>query len=184
MDNTALLLIDYQKAFHDARMGARNNLRAEANAERLLAGGRDAGLPVIHVRHDSTEPGSLLAPGQPGNAVMAFAVPKPDEPVIVKSVNSAFIGTGLETLLRDEGIDRLVIAGVTTDHCVSTTTRMAANLGFSVTLAADACFTFDRKAPDGTVIAAQTVHDVELAILSGEFAEIASVKAVLTELNA
>ncbi len=179
MDKAAILLVDYQEAFHDARMGARNNPHAEANAARLLAGFRDAGLPVIHVRHDSTESGSLLSAGAPGNAVMAFAVPKPDEPVIVKAVNSAFIGTGLEKLLRDEGIDQLVIAGVTTDHCVSTTTRMAANLGFSVTLTADACFTFDRTAPDGTVIPAQTVHDVELAILSGEFAEIASTKGIL-----
>ena len=181
MDKSALLLIDYQEAFHDARMGARNNPHAEANAERLLAKFRDAGLPVIHVRHDSIESGSLLSAGAPGNAVMAFAAPKPDEPVIVKSVNSAFIGTGLEKLLRDEGIDRLVIAGVTTDHCVSTTTRMAANLGFPVTLAADACFTFDRTAPDGGVVPAQTVHDVELAILSGEFAEIGSVARILAE---
>jgi len=160
-------------------MGGRNNPLAEANAEVLLAGFRDAGLPVIHVWHDSIESGSLLSAGAPGNAIMAFAAPKPDEPVIVKAVNSAFIGTGLETLLRDEGIDRLVIAGVTTDHCVSTTTRMAANLGLAVTLAADACFTFDRTAPDGTVIPAQTVHEVELAILSGEFAEIASAKGIL-----
>lgn len=181
MDNTALLLIDYQEAFHDARMGARNNPPAEANAEALLAGFREAGLPVIHVRHDSVESGSLLSAGAPGNAVMAFAAPKPDEPVIVKAVNSAFIGTDLEALLRKMEIQRLVIAGVTTDHCVSTTTRMAANFGFSVTLAADACFTFDRTALDGTVIPAQTVHDVELAILSGEFAEIGSVATIIAE---
>ncbi len=182
MDGPTLLLIDYQEAFHDARMGPRNNGHAEGNAARLLAGFREAGLPVIQVRHDSVEPGSLLAPGEAGNAVMAFAVPLPGEPVIVKSVNSAFIGTGLEKLLRDKGIGRLVIAGVTTDHCVSTTTRMAANLGFAVTLAADACFTFDRRAPGGEMVPARTVHEVELAILSGEFAQIGTVDGVLADI--
>jgi nicotinamidase-related amidase len=182
MADRALLLIDYQEAFHDARMGPRNNRQAEANAERLLDGFRRAELPVFHIRHDSTEPGSLLAPGEPGNAVMAFAAPLPHEPVVVKTVNSAFIDTDLEKLLRGTGIGRLVIAGVTTDHCVSTTIRMAANLGFEVTLAADTCFTFDRTAPDGTVIPAQTVHDVELAILSGEFCTAKAVDQVLAGL--
>jgi len=176
---SALLLVDFQEAFHDPGMGPRNNPQAEANAAQLLAGFRAAGKPVIHVRHDSIEPGSRLAPGAPGNAVMDFAAPLPGEAFVVKSVNSAFIGTTLKAVLREVGIHDLVIAGITTDHCVSTTTRMAANLGFSVTLAADACFTFDRTAPDGTVIPAQTVHDVELAILSGEFADIRSVDQIL-----
>ena len=111
-NNTALILIDYQQAFDDlAYWGSRNNPQAEANAALVLAAFRSARLPVIHVAHDSSSPASLLRPGHPGNAPMPFALPLAGEPVIRKSVNSAFIGTDLEARLRALGIDHLVIMG-------------------------------------------------------------------------
>ncbi len=180
MADQALLLIDLQKAFEGPDMGPRNNPEAEANVATLLAGFREAGLPVFHVHHDSVTPGSPLRPGLPGNAVLDCAAPIAGEPVYRKTVNSAFIGTELEADLRRAGVERLVIAGATTDHCVSTSVRMAANLGFAVTLAADACFANDRQLPDGRHFAAQTVHDVELSILSGEFAELTDVSDILS----
>ncbi|MEJ8573175.1 cysteine hydrolase family protein [Microbaculum marinum] len=182
MPDAALVLIDLQKAFAGPDMGRRNNPDAEDNVGRLLAGCRDARLPVFHVRHDSLTPGSPLRAGQPGHDVMDCAAPDAGEPVFAKTINSAFIGTGLEAALRTAGIRHLIVAGATTDHCVSTPVRMAANLGFRVTLAADACFANDRRSPDGPTVPAQTVHDVELAILSGEFATIATVDAVLSTL--
>lgn len=182
MADQGLLLIDYQQAFHAEKMGPRNNPNAEQTAARLLAGFRLNGLPMFHIRHDSADPASSLRTGAPGNALMAFAMPEPGETLIAKAVNSAFIGTSLEAQLLQKGICRLVVAGVTTDHCVSTSVRMAANLGFAVTLAADACFTFDRQLPGGPAYPAQTVHDVELSILSGEFAEISSVDTILSDL--
>lgn len=90
--------------------------------------------------------------------------------VFVKSVNSALSGTGLETFLRSGGLETIVVSGVTTDHCVSTTVRMAANMGFRVSLASDACHCFDRTLPDGRVIVAEDVHYAALASLSREFA--------------
>lgn len=182
MPDPALVLIDLQKAFEGPDMGPRNNPDAEANVARLLAAFRIAGLPVFHVRHDSVTPGSPLRPDLPGNAVMDCAAPVDGEPVYAKTVNSAFIGTDLEDDLREAGIERLVIAGATTDHCVSTSVRMAANLGFSVMLAADACFANDRRSLDGTLYPAQTIHDVELSILNGEFATVTTVDAVLSKL--
>ena len=183
-NNTALILIDYQQAFDDlAYWGARNNPQAEANAALVLAAFRSARLPVIHVAHDSSSPASLLRPGHPGNAPMPFALPLAEEAVIRKSVNSAFIGTDLEARLRALGIDHVVIMGISTDHCVSTTTRMAANLGFTVRLVGDACFTFGRKAMDGEMLAADLVHRVELAILGAEFARIETAEAVVAGLG-
>ena len=60
-----------------------------------------------------------------------FARPQEErgEVVIHKGVNSAFIGTDLERVIKGRDIRTLLVAGLTTDHCVSTTTRMAANLG-------------------------------------------------------
>src|SRR4051812_33129605 len=161
----ALLLIDVQRGLDDAaRWGTeRNNPGAEANIARLLAAWRGAGLPVFHAVHDSIDPDSPLRPASPGNAVKPEAAPLPGEPVVRKDVNSAFIGTNLDLLLRRAGIGSLLVAGLTTDHCVSTTIRMAANLGYAVAVAADACATFDRPGPDGARYPAALVHEIALA---------------------
>ncbi len=175
MSKPVLLLVDYQQAFLDlAYWGQRNNPLAEANAARILAVFRNAGLPIIHLRHNSTNPTSSLRPGQAGNDALAFAQAREGEPVLGKCVNSGFIGTDLETRLQAMGAKHLVIMGISTDHCVSTTTRMAANLGFNVTLVGDACFTFERTGLDGAKIPADQVHHVELTIPSGEFAQVVS----------
>jgi nicotinamidase-related amidase len=174
-----LMLVDYQKAFDNLAWGARNNPDAEANAAAVLAAFRSKNLPVIHIRHDSRSPGSSLGPGQPGNAFKAFAAPRDGEPIVPKSVNAAFIGTDLEERLRQLEADPVVIMGITTDHCVSTTTRMAKNLGFKPVLVGDACHTFGRKGFD-----ADTVHRVELAILDREFADVVTAAELIGRLDA
>ncbi len=133
MENPALLLIDVQLGFDNPVWGTRNNPTAEANIARLLATWRRQNLPVIHVRHASTEPNSPLRPDAPGFGFKPEAEPLPTEKQFQKTVNSAFIGTNLEAYLRTEGISALGIVGPTTDHCVSTSSRMAGNLGFDVT---------------------------------------------------
>ena len=180
--NPALLLVDVQQAFDDPSWGPRNNPGAEAAIARLLAAFRDKGLPVIHVKHDSVEPQSTLRPELPGNALKPEAAPLTGEPLFSKSVNSAFIGTDLEAHLRERGIEFLVIAGFITNHCVSTTARMAGNLGFGVTVVEDACATFDFKDADG-VIPAATMHRIGLAELRGEFAAIRAVDEVVASLR-
>jgi nicotinamidase-related amidase len=176
---TALLLIDVQEAFDDPSWGARGNPGAEANIARLLEGFRRHGRAVLHVKHDSTDPHSLLRPDRPGNALKPFATPWPHEPLFTKSVNSAFIGTALEAHLRERGITGLVIVGFITNHCVSTTARMAANLGFETIVVADACATFDFRDGDGAIIPADVMHRVGLAELRGEFASIRTTDEVI-----
>lgn len=171
-DNAALLVIDVQEGFSHPRWGARNNLDAEHNIASLLDAWRRTERPILHVQHISRQPGSVFAPGAPGNAIKTIAAPRGDEPVIRKHENSAFIGTDLEARLRSAGITHLVIAGLTTDHCVSTTTRMAGNLGFVTILVADATATFERTGPDGEHYTAQQMHDVNLASLHNEFATV------------
>jgi nicotinamidase-related amidase len=180
---TALLLIDVQQAFDDPRWGARNNPDAERRIAELLDGWRCTGRPVIHVQHMSREPGSPLRPGHSGNAFKPEAAPLPGEPVFQKQVNSAFIGTALEQHLREHGIDTLVLAGITTDHCVSTTARMAANLGFVTIVVADATATFERVGHDGERYTAEQMHRLALASLHGEFATVRQSGDLLAELR-
>jgi nicotinamidase-related amidase len=181
--NAALVLIDIQQGFDDPARGPRNNPHAEGNAARLLDAWRARGGPIVHIQHHSIEPGSSLRPGQPGVEFKPEVAPLPGEPVISKHVNSAFIGTNLEAILRERSIDTVVIAGLTTNHCVETTTRMAGNLGFRAILVEDAAATFDRRGPDGTLWPAATIHAVTLANLNDEFAEICTTDVVLQQMS-
>lgn len=169
--NVALVLIDVQEGFNDPFWGKRNNPQAEQKITRLLDLFRKASLPVIHVQHLSTNENSPLRPGQPGVELMAPMAPLGTERIFQKRVNSAFIGTDLDKHLRSENIGILVMVGFTSDHCVSTSARMAANLGFSVVVVSDATVTFDRQGVHATY-PADLVHDISLASLNGEFATV------------
>ncbi|PWY79355.1 Isochorismatase hydrolase [Aspergillus sclerotioniger CBS 115572] len=197
---TALLLIDNQNGFtHPTHWGTtRSNPDYETNLSTLLTTFRRAStsttsLQIIHIFHSSTTPTSPLHPSyifpnteKKGIDPLPGCTPLAHEKTIYKSVNSSFIGTDLEAYLRDQGIRQLLVAGLTTDHCVSTTVRMAANLGVvdrvksqaeggmegevekgRIVLVGDATATWDKSGWD-----AETVHGVSLASLDGEFAEV------------
>lgn len=169
LKNAVLLLVDVQKGLDHPHYGERNNLGAEKVIETLLAHWREQDRPVIHNQHCSTEPNSPLRPELPTCDFKPEAQPIGDEPIFQKSVNSCFIGTELDPYLREHGYDTLVIAGLTTPHCVSTTTRMAGNLGYTVYLVADGTACHGLTHPNGQTISADTVHHVALAELHGEF---------------
>lgn len=182
---TALILIDVQKAFleWEAAGMRRNNEDAVTNMVQLLDAFRRRGMAIIHVRHASTEEGSALGADRPGYQPMDEVRERPGEPVIVKHVNSGFIGTDLEERLRGDGIETLVIAGITTNHCVETTARMAGNLGFDARLIEDACYTFDRTGHGGRMETAEAIHAMTLSNLGGEFAAIETTETILAALD-
>lgn len=184
LTNAILLPIDLQKAFDEPSWPRRWNRDVDANGLRLLDAWRAANRPVIHVRHDSVEPGSTLGPDQPGNAFRDGFGPQGDEPLVTKSVNSAFIGTDLDRHLRRRGIDTIVAFGITTDMCVSTTVRMGANLGYRMVLVDDACDCFDLPDGRGGTIPAETVQAVHMATLGFEFAQVVTTDDVVAALEA
>ncbi|NGQ95128.1 cysteine hydrolase [Brevibacillus sp. SYP-B805] len=176
--NAALLLIDVQHAFDHPSWGSRNNPDAEENMAKILAVWRETNRPVIHIQHVNPSPESLFSTPE-ACEIKAMVAPTGSEPVIRKQVNSAFIGTNLEALLASQGIKTLVIVGLTTDHCVSTTTRMAKNLGFSPVLIADATATFNRVGHDGKHYTAEEIHRMNLVSLHEEFAAIMTTEQLL-----
>ncbi len=172
--DTALLVIDVQRGvdvltYYGGPSGRRNNPDAESRMLALLDAWRDRGLPVFFSQHDSREEGSPLKLSLPTGAPKAGFEPRPEEGVVTKDVNSAFIGTDLEIRLRRSGIGRLVNCGFYTNMCVETTTRQAGNLGFDTYLAHDACAAANRIGPDGVDHDPEAVHDMTVANLHGEF---------------
>jgi nicotinamidase-related amidase len=173
LDQTALLVIDVQRAFEDAGFwGTRNNPDCEANVAALIGAWRSSRRPLVYVRHDSVEPGSPLAPGLPGNAFKDVVTGDPDL-LVTKHVNSAFYGDpDLHGWLQARGIGSIAVCGITTNHCVETTARMGANLGYEVLFALDATHTFDRTGPDGERLTADELARATAASLHGEFATV------------
>jgi nicotinamidase-related amidase len=170
----ALLVIDVQQAFseRDASGANRSCPEAEDNIERLLQVFRNHMVPVIHIHHNSLEKGSAFGAGQTGALEQPFAIPILGEVVIVKEVNSAFIGTDLEARLDAIGRPKLVICGATANHCVETTTRMAGNLGFDAIYVSDAVWAYDHVGMGGEIIPATQIHAVSLANINNEFARV------------
>jgi nicotinamidase-related amidase len=158
--NTALLLIDLRDGPGGPRGTARrNNPAMEENVRQLVQAWRASGRPVIAVEHTARWPGAPLH-------------------------YSAVVGTTLDGELARRGIGTLVLTGLATDRCVSTTARVAANFGFTTYVVADATATFERLGPGGRRHSADDVHAIALAELNGEFATIVDTASVLGALVA
>ena len=181
--NAALLVIDVQQGLDDPKYGPRSTPEAEAAIARLLGAWRAAGWPVVHIQHLSTSPTSPLRPQSPGVALKPEAQPLPDEPLFQKRVHSAFVGTDLEAYLHEHAITTVVAIGLTTNHCVSTTVRMANNLGFETLVVADATAAHAARGYDGRSFTAEEVHATALASLHGEFATVVTSDEVLAALG-
>ena len=162
LDRTALVVVDVQRAFDDlAYWGRRNNPECEANIASLIGAWRDAGRPLVFVRHEFESH---------DHAFKDVVTGEPDL-LVSKQVNSAFYGSpDLDGWLRENGIGSIALCGITTDHCVETTARMGANLGYDVLFVLDATHTFDRTGPDGTVMTADELARATATSLHEEFA--------------
>ena len=183
-EGTALVVIDVQKGLDEPYWGERNNPEAERNMARLLDAWRRRGMPIYYIQHQSKNPNSPLRPNYVGNEIKDIVRPRAGEPVLQKNENSAFIGTDLEERLRAGNQNTVVLTGLTTDHCVSSTARMAANLGFDTIVVSDATATNERYSPiTSRHFTAEEMHEAELTSLSGEFAKIAETETVLKALG-
>ena len=192
--STALVLIDIQLGFdHPTHWGERSNPEFETNVIRLLKAFRAANPKphIIHVQHLSKNPSSPLYLSKPEIKHQPYASPEGSEPIVTKHENSAFVNTNLEAMLREKGITKLYICGLTTDQCVSTTTRMAANMHVCDTvdeqgnvvnghiiLVGDA--TAAHELPDFSADVVQAVH---IATLGKEFCTVVSTDGAISQVS-
>jgi len=183
LHRAVLLPIDMQRGFDEPGWPRRWNHRVDANGLALIEHWRAARRPIIHVRHDSIEPNSTLRPGLPGNAFRPGFGPQDDEPLVTKSVNSAFIGTDLDLQLKRLGASHVVAFGISTDMCVSTTIRTGANTGWDMILVPDACDCFDLPDGNGGTIPAEQVQAVHVATLGFGFCRVMPTEELIETLS-
>jgi len=163
---TALLVIDIQKDyFEGGKYPLVNPLQAAKNAYQLLQCFREHGGQHVHIQHISLSPdATFFIKGDSGSDIHDSVAHFEDEPIVYKHYPNAFRETNLLVMLKEWGVERVVICGMMTHMCVDATARAAADFGFQVIIAEDACASRDLKYGD-TTIPADLVHKSFLAAL-------------------
>ena len=173
MGEVALLIVDMQNDyFPGGRWPLEGVEEAAARGAGLLAAFRAAGEPVIHIRHESTrEPAPFFTPGTPGAEIHPALAPERGEAIIVKNFPNSFRSTGLHEVLEGWRAEHLVILGAMTHMCIDATVRAAADLGYRVTVAGDACATRALEFR-GREVSAEEVQTAFLAALAFGYASV------------
>ncbi|MET7381181.1 isochorismatase family protein [Streptomyces sp. NPDC005526] len=166
--DSTLLMIECQNTYRTGTLELPGAEPALSHAARLLSWARETAVPVVHLLQDGG-PGSLYDVRTETGRISKEVAPIEGEEVVVKSLASAFAGTGLDDLIRRGSCRDLILVGFMTHLAVSSTARDAFRLGYRSTVVADATATRDLTGPDGTVIPARTVHDTSLAALGDLF---------------
>jgi len=176
--DACLVLIDIQNEYLDGPIAVGDPGAAIANAKRLLEAARSSSAPVLHIAHKGRAGGLFDRDAARGQIVTALT-PLPDEAVIEKTLPNAFANTELQARIAATDRNNLVLAGFMTHMCVSSTARAALDLGYRVTVAADACDTRDLPNGRGGTVTADVINDVALVELSDRFAVIANTDDLL-----
>ncbi|MEJ5223886.1 MAG: cysteine hydrolase family protein [Anaerolineales bacterium] len=181
---TALLLIDIQNDyFPGGKMELEGAEQAARRAAALLQCFREHGGHHVHIQHESIRPGAtFFLRGTPGIAIHDSVAHFEGEPLVVKHYPNSFRETNLLQMLRDWGIERVVICGMMTHMCVDATVRAAADFGFQVVVAADACATRALTYGETTVPAAH----VQAALLAAfkSYGQVLTVEEIISALGA
>lgn len=192
----AILLIDIQKVYTDpsSPLHCVGNEQVIANINSIVAAGQAAGDLVVHVRHihraDGSDAGHMFDfSGEPGElGFVAGTEEVEDDPrlkvpadalTVSKQRYSCFVGTGLDRLLREKSVDRIVITGFMTNFCCEATARNGHDFDFFVDFVLDAT-----GCPDLSDTATQeTIKAATAATLSAGFARVMSTEEWLAGAN-
>ena len=180
---TALILIDIQNDYFPGGKGeAVGSLEAAAQARKLLDFFRRQKWPTVHIQHVAIKPGAVtFLPDTEGVKFHESIAPLPGETVFQKHYANSFRETPLLEHLRGLGVERLVICGIMTHMCVDAAVRAAADFGFQVLVAADACAT--RTLTYGeTTIPAEYVHKA-LLVAFKSYGQVMTTEEVVAHLS-
>ncbi|WP_419672492.1 cysteine hydrolase family protein [Cedecea neteri] len=172
--NSALLVMDFQNTIISNYFSEDEIEPILANAAELIKTARHANIPVIYVavgfRPGHPEINSdnrifaavknygLFIVDEEGTKIHDLVKPQNEEPVIIKNRIGAFSGTELETILRSQKIETLIMAGLTTTGVVLSTVRQAFDLDYRIIIACDCCADPDKQAHDVLIENILTLH--------------------------
>ncbi|RIA47159.1 nicotinamidase-related amidase [Hephaestia caeni] len=178
MSKRAILVVDLQNEYWPTGKFPLVGIdAAAANAARVIAHARAQGDLVVHIRHEMPG-GPIFVPGTEGAEINAAVLPQDGEPVITKNFPNSFRDTGLDALLKQQGVTETVVIGAMSHMCVDATTRAANDLGYSTVTIHDACATRDLEF-DGVTTPAAQVHAALMAALAFLYGEVISTDAFI-----
>ncbi|HIE5097925.1 cysteine hydrolase [Stenotrophomonas maltophilia] len=190
---TAVLVIDFQNEYFDAsaapgfaggRMVIPDGVAALHEAKRVVAFADAHGIRVIHVQHVLPAAAPLFAQGSINAGFHRELQPRQGETVVQKDNVSVFAGASaavLDKVLKDAGIDTLIVTGLQTHACVAGAARdaAAAPRGYRVVVASDASASRDLSLTGGRRIDHRALHEASLAQIEDAFGEVMSTDAIL-----
>lgn len=178
-NTTAVLVIDFQNEYFTGSMPIPNGKQALGKAKQVVKFAHQNAMPVYFVRHLGPAAGPLFAEGSVNAEFHQDLQPLDIDFVINKATPSSFVGTNLDQQLKEKGIKTLVITGLMTHMCVSSTARDAVPMGYDVIIAEDATATRDLPTWDGSIVDHATLQRAAIAGVADVFAEIKTTQAVL-----
>lgn len=171
MTKRAILVVDLQNEYWPTGNFPLVGVEAAAaNAASVIAHARKTGDLVVHIRHEMPG-GPIFVPGSEGAQINAAVLPQGDEPVITKNFPNSFRETGLDALLKQNGIEETIVVGAMSHMCIDATTRAANDLGYRTVTIHDACATRDLEF-DGVTTPAAQVHAALMAALAFMYGEV------------
>ena len=175
MARQALIVVDIQNDYFPQGKWPLAGVDAAAdNAARLISAFREAGEPVIHIRHEFTSADApFFTPGSEGAKLHSKVLNRADEPVVLKHFVNSFRETELQSILDEQDIKELVVVGSMSHMCIDGVTRAAADLGYTVTVIHDACATRDLEF-NGLTVPAAYVHAAFMSSLGFAYASVVS----------
>lgn len=179
-NQTAVIVIDIQNEyFAGGKMPIPDGMKALQNSKRLVEFAHKHGMLVFFVRHEGAADGPLFAKGSRFAEFHKDLQPGKNDRVITKATPSSFVGTDLKQQLDSLGIKQLIVTGLMTHMCVSSTARDAVPLGYSVIIPEDATATRDLATWDNKVVDHKVLQQSALTGVADVFAEIKTTDAVL-----
>jgi nicotinamidase-related amidase len=176
--NTALIVVDAQESFrHRPYWNDRDVPEFLNHVQKLVDGAAPRGIPVVQVFH--VEASGVFAPESGHVRTLAGLSISPNS-VFMKRSHSALVGSGLDVWLTQQGIQRLIVAGIRTEQCCETTTRHASDIGYSVDYVTEATLTFSMHDRHGRLWSPAEIKERTELVLNGRFARIATVEEALT----
>lgn len=181
MTKSALLNIDVQRSFEQRPFWQEDDLPAfQLALTRLIDGCQTRGVPVIDIFHVNPEGVFSLESGLV--TPMAFLSHTPQK-TVHKHVHNALLESGLDTWLREQDISHLIIAGLRTEQCCETTTRVASDIGYKVTFVTEATMTFPMTHANGETFSTASIKRHTELVLVDRFATITDVDGALAQLD-